>query len=123
MSPKIIVHTPSQVKVQVGQELRLFVEAVCGLGGKLTYQWFRDGEKLNYGTTSEMLVNPARLEDQGAYSCRITSEHGGSSLSDITQVIGQLESFLGSWNRRWFMYECSVCIHGVCIVCVCMVCV
>lgn len=78
-----------EVNVQIGEELRLFVEATCGAGGQLYYQWFRDGKKLNYGTSSELLVKHVRLEDQGSYSCRVRSEHGGSSLTNATQVTGQ----------------------------------
>lgn len=81
-----------EVKVQVGEELRLVVEATCGAGGQLFYQWFRDGKKLNYGTVSELLVKHVRMEDRGAYSCSIRSEHGGSCLSNTTQVTGELQA-------------------------------
>lgn len=88
-SPTIVMQSPEEVEVQVGEELRLFVEASCGAGGKLSFQWFRDSKKLNYGTSSELLVKRVRLEDQGTYSCRISSQHGGSCLTNSSQVTGQ----------------------------------
>ena len=75
--------------MQVGEELRLYVEASCAAGGQLTYQWFRDGNKLNYGASKELLVPRARLEDQGTYTCRVRSEHGGSALTDPSHVTGE----------------------------------
>ena len=88
-SPKIILQSHTEMEVALGGELRLFVEATCGSGGKLFYQWFRDGKKLVYGTVHELLVGSARLEDQGTYFCRVSSENGGSSLTNSSQVIGE----------------------------------
>lgn len=93
--PTILVQSPREVKVQVGEELRLFVEAACVAGGHLYYQWYRGGKKLSHGTSSELLVKHARLEDQGMYSCSVRSEYGGSSLTNDSQVIGQ---FRVQWN-------------------------
>ena len=87
--PKILLQSPTEVKLQVGEELRLYVDASCAAGGKLTYQWFRDSSKLNYGVKKEMLIQQVRLEDQGIYTCRVRSEHGGSALTEPTHVIGQ----------------------------------
>ena len=87
--PRIVRQSPGELRVFIGNELKLFVEAVGGLGDDLYYQWFCNGKKLNYGTSSEMYVKHAQLEDQGVYSCQVRSEHGGSSLSESTQVIGK----------------------------------
>jgi hypothetical protein len=84
------MQSPEESDVHVEEELRLFVEAACGAGGQLSFQWFRDSKKLNYGTSSELLVKRVRLEDQGVYSCRISSQHGGSCLSHDFRVTGQL---------------------------------
>lgn len=88
-SPTIRMQSQGDITVQVGKELRLFVEATCGARGQLSYQWFRDSAKLNYGTSSELLVKHVRLEDHGTYFCRVSSEHGGSSLTNANQVTGE----------------------------------
>lgn len=65
------------------------MEACCAAGGQLFYQWFREGKKLSYAKANELFVKRVRLEDQGTYSCQVRSEHGGSALTDTTQVIGE----------------------------------
>lgn len=84
------MQSPSDMMIMVGDELRLFVEAKCSGGGKLFYQWFREGKKLNYGNSRELLVKHVNLEDQGSYYCQVNSEHGGSSLTNGTQVKGEI---------------------------------
>ena len=88
-SVTIEVQSPSEFKVNVGEELRLFVEASCAAGGQIFYQWFCGSKKLSYGKSNELYVKRVRLEDQGTYSCQVRSEHGGSALSNATQVIGE----------------------------------
>ncbi len=87
--PTIILQSPPDLKVLVGEELHLYVEASCAAGGQLSFQWFRDGNKLNYGASKELLVQHVRMEDQGTYTCRVGSEHGGSALTNPTHVTGQ----------------------------------
>ena len=78
------------MKLKVGEELQLFVEASCAAGGQLFYQWFCGGKKLGFGRSNELFVKTVGLEDQGTYSCQIRSEHGGSMLTNPTQVVGEL---------------------------------
>lgn len=89
------MQSPIEVKVKVSDELRLFVEASCAAGGQMYYQWFCGSKKLSYGKSSELFVKRVRLEDQGTYSCQVRSEHGGSALTNATQVIGELERLVG----------------------------
>jgi len=59
--------------------------------GNLTYQWFRDDQAMAYATLGELVLPRVALGDQGVYSCRVTSNFGGSILSDSCHVIGELQ--------------------------------
>ncbi len=83
---EIITQPPPEVVVQMGQEVML---AIVARGvGKLSYQWFRDSQPLPFGTTHELHLPAAQLAEQGIYTCRVSSEQGGSVLSDSTTVYG-----------------------------------
>lgn len=43
-----------------------------------------------YATLGELVLPRVALGDQGVYSCRVTSNFGGSILSDSCHVIGEL---------------------------------
>lgn len=108
-SPRIMLQPPSEITVVIGNEMRLFVEASSGRGDKLYYQWFCNGNKLNYGTSNELFVKHANLEDQGNYSCRVRSEHGGSCLTNGSQVIGEW-TFKHTMNlyHVWYLHRVGI---------------
>ena len=80
---------PREVKLMVGDELRIYVEVAGQPGEKFSFQWSCNGKNLPYVTSNVLYQKQVKLEDQGSYFCRIRSEQGGSSLTDGTQVIGE----------------------------------
>lgn len=59
---------------------------VALFAGNLSYQWFRDSQAMTYATLGELVLPHVALGDQGVYSCRVTSNFGGSILSDSCHV-------------------------------------
>ena len=106
-APAILQNLPEKVARYVDQELHLVVVAQgCG---QLQYQWFRDGKKLPFGTSNELLVNGVGLGDQGVYNCRVTSDLGGSVLSGDSTVTGKCIN-----NRLVHLYsKCHIGNRGI----------
>lgn len=114
--PEIHTQPPPELTLHPGQELRLVVVAtgpgnivccssveplafpvaqgssrtcsklVALFAGNLSYQWFRDSQAMTYATLGELVLPQVALGDQGVYSCRVTSNFGGSILSDSCHV-------------------------------------
>lgn len=85
---EIITQPLPEIIFQPGQELRLVVVA-RGVG-QLLYQWFRDSQRLPFGASHELHLPTAQVSDQGIYTCRVSSELGGSVLSNPCTVVGRV---------------------------------
>lgn len=55
----------------------------------LTFQWFKEGVALPYGTSNELVIQPLQLQNQGAYTCSVTAGNGASMLSNEAIVTGK----------------------------------
>lgn len=86
-APIILQNPRENEDLFVDDNLHLVV--VAQGSGQLSYQWFRDGKKLPYGTSNELFVNKVSLGDCGVYNCRVTSDLGGSVMSGDSIVTGK----------------------------------
>ena len=77
----------SSVKPSIsGNICKTFFRVGSLFAGNLSYQWFRDSQAMTYATLGELVLPRVALGDQGIYSCRVTSNFGGSILSDSCHV-------------------------------------
>jgi hypothetical protein len=69
-------------------EFSLVASTTGGLG--LSYQWFKDGEKLTGITGTTLLIDPVTPADAGSYTCVVTRSDGKtrSSPAGILTVLG-----------------------------------
>ena len=82
-NPAIVRQPPSLMVVIPSDNVTITVE---GFGGDLTYQWFKDGLKINdsddkyHGTmTSELTITDVQKSNEGVFFCSI-----GNDLATIT---------------------------------------
>lgn len=78
-------HPLAQV-LEVGNKLFLTCQAQ-GIG-PLTYQWFRNGEALIYGTKQDLVINEVQMADQGVYVCCVKTSNGSSALTKGAEICG-----------------------------------
>lgn len=79
--------TASSVKSFISVNIcKTFFRVGLLFAGNLSYQWFRDSQAMTYATLGELVLPRVALGDQGIYSCRVTSNFGGSILSDSCHV-------------------------------------
>ncbi|HEX7861772.1 MAG TPA: immunoglobulin domain-containing protein [Verrucomicrobiae bacterium] len=84
VSPAItILEPPTGTNVTSGESVNLKVKA--GGPGAMSYQWYRDGVKLNGKTGSELIIANATLADAGTYTVEIISD-GQRVMSPSVQV-------------------------------------
>ncbi len=81
--PTITQH-PVSIRLKMNMPIRLEVQA-SGVG-QLTYQWFKDDEKIE-ATESVYAIDEASLTDGGRYSVRVSNEHGYTD-SYVANVFG-----------------------------------
>lgn len=107
VTPSIISIT-GNTSVTVGDTLHLFVDAkAVTSGGKLKYQWYKDGLPLEGKTDSTLRVKNVSFEDAGNYSVEVsqagmTSRVTRSSAQQVTVVVDD-EIFQGEYcyNVTW----------------------
>lgn len=73
--------------VSPGQELRLVV--VAEGPGVLNYQWYHNGQPIQYGGGHELYFEQVRLENEGEYCCGVSCPGSVSILSEVAQVKGE----------------------------------
>lgn len=68
-----------------------------GVGGDLTYQWFKGGQKITddgkyQGTrTSQLTITDTRKGDEGVFSCLIENDLGNATSQNIILLsVGKL---------------------------------
>ena len=67
--------------VMEGEEVDMFCGS-CVLSEAPTYTWLRDGQVLaSLERTNQLLLEPARVDDMGTYSCRIQGHEATPSHS------------------------------------------
>lgn len=81
----VIVTQPTDVAINTGDTLRMWVEATGT--APVSYQWYRDTTMIIGATDSVYVVDSARAEDQGLYSCTVTNACGtDSSITAFANV-------------------------------------
>ncbi|MFM8770418.1 MAG: immunoglobulin domain-containing protein [Candidatus Kapaibacterium sp.] len=74
----VITSQPISQTVDLGKPLTLTVAAS---GPGLTYQWIKDGSKVDQATTATLSIASASKNDEGSYSCDVTGACGTTASS------------------------------------------
>ncbi len=83
------VDLPEKTSIVAGEDLVLSVDAFVNDGGTLSYQWYKEGEKL--GTNSRTLTVPrVALEDSGEYYVIVTSKNNNIKRR-VTSTVCEVE--------------------------------
>ncbi len=64
-----------------GETLELKVSAHSVDGGSISYQWYKDGEKLDGKTTDTLVINSVNPLDEGVYEAQVTNTRNGTTAS------------------------------------------
>jgi hypothetical protein len=83
--PEILTQPQAEVRAHPGQEVRLVV--VAHGHDTLSYQWYCDACRLPYGTSRELILPQVTPDQNGMYTCSITSPSGGSVMSSPARVL------------------------------------
>lgn len=79
-----ILTQPQHQNILEGHSLYLVVAAEGP--PPLTFQWYKDGCILPYGSSNELVIQFVQLQHQGTYMCSVTSGTGVSKLSSEAAV-------------------------------------
>ncbi|MFA5512818.1 MAG: T9SS type A sorting domain-containing protein [Candidatus Kapaibacterium sp.] len=80
-SQEIIITThPVSLSQCVGESASIFVNAESKSGGKLFYQWFKDGDKLFEEELPVLKFQSLNHNHSGLYFCRVSLEDGSESV-------------------------------------------
>ncbi|MCX7909843.1 MAG: SBBP repeat-containing protein [Ignavibacteria bacterium] len=89
---KILSHT-NDTTVKKGQTLSLYVYAT---GDKLSYQWYKDDQRLIGATENKFEIKNVSKADEGIYKCRVTGTCGEKFTQpikvDVDTVIVSVEN-------------------------------
>jgi sugar lactone lactonase YvrE len=80
----VITLQPAGQTLTVGETLRLSVTATGA--PEPTYQWYRDGVPLSFGTSSTLIINNIQAGSGGDYTAVVTNSFG-SVTSSIARVV------------------------------------
>lgn len=85
--PPIIKKDPQDTTVDKGENVPLTVEAELpeGSDGKLSYQWYENGNKIN-GATSASFVPPSLYAGSKKYYCKVTNTVGKVEFSTTSKT-------------------------------------
>ncbi len=102
---KFTTQPESEVSLAIGETLTLKVRA--SNADEDTYQWYKDGVKLDGQTDKELEIIGVTMADAGTYTCKVTGVNGVEITSDAAAVsvnkvnaVLKLESNLASPQKR-----------------------
>lgn len=102
---KFTTQPESEVSLAIGETLTLKVRA--SNADEDTYQWYKDGVKLDGQTDKELEIIGVTMADAGSYTCKVTGVNGVEITSDAAAVsvnkvnaVLKLESNLASPQKR-----------------------
>lgn len=81
---------PKGDTIKEGGNITLSVEATVSDGGKLSYQWKKNGQSITGATSNEYSMTNVTTDDAGNYTVEVTNTLNGknaSKLSAVAQVI------------------------------------
>lgn len=87
----------SDISVEVGKELNL--EVILDNTQSVTYQWYKNNEKIDNETNNKFVLNDVKLTDNGTYYLEINHPCGNLKSKEITvnvtsQIINSVEDNL-----------------------------
>ena len=84
VKPTITTHPAKTMDVKTTKSFTIAIDASGS--DLITYQWFKDNNKMDGKTGKSLTVDSAKLSDAGAYYCEVKNDCGTAPNSDTTVV-------------------------------------
>jgi len=86
-SAPVITVQPDDVNINADQQLVLIAEVENMDEPGLTFQWYKDGSKIDDATESTYMVEKAQVENSGNYYCDITNNCGTTRTNNVVVTV------------------------------------
>ncbi len=80
-APIIDMDIPSNYSVIAGNKLTFEMAAQSVDGGVISYQWYKDGVKIEGATGAKLVLDPAKVSDAGVYEAKVINTKNGTTAS------------------------------------------
>jgi hypothetical protein len=91
-----ILESPQDQNLYLGETLSLSVRAQQA--ASLSYQWFKNEQKIIQATGTNFLLSNAMLSDSGRYAVKVSNKYGGSRVLKADVQVEAAPSLSLSWS-------------------------